>query len=372
MAVDRTVTVDLGSRSYDIAIGHDLLAEAGSRIAPVVPHARAIIVTDRNVAGHYLEPLQSSLRKEGILAPAVVIEPGEGSKDFHVLAHVIQQLLELKPDRKTTLLALGGGVVGDLTGFAASILLRGVPFIQIPTTLLSQVDSSVGGKTGINTPQGKNLVGSFYQPLMVLIDTDTLHTLPDREFKAGLAEVIKYGLIDDASFFQWLENAMPKLIARDRAVLAEAIARSCENKARIVALDETESGPRALLNLGHTFGHALEKLAGFSGKLLHGEAVAIGCAMAYVFSAREGTCPRADAERACALIQKAGLQVYPGSFGLNTTAEEMIPLMYQDKKAENGTLTFILSRGIGQSYIDRAVAEPALSGFLKAYLARQI
>lgn len=371
MPVESLIPVALGERSYDILIGQGLLAEAGPLIAPVLPQPRAIIVTDRTVAGHHLEPLQSALSAQGVAAPAVIIPPGEGSKDFASLAQLMGQILDLRPDRKTALIALGGGVVGDLTGFAASILLRGVPFVQVPTTLLSQVDSSVGGKTGINMPQGKNLVGAFHQPLRVLIDTATLATLPVRELKAGLAEVVKYGLIDDPAFFGWLEEHLPAVLSRAPEALTHAIGQSCRNKARIVALDETETGPRALLNLGHTFGHALEKLAGFSDTLLHGEAVAIGCAMAYGFSAAEGLCPAEDAGRAIALIRHAGLPVHPAQCGLHAEAAAMVPLMYQDKKAEGGRLRFILTRGLGRGFIEDGVDPARLAAFLEAYLSHE-
>lgn len=371
----RRVPVALGDRAYDILIGPDLIARAGEHCAPHIPKRRAIVVTDEVVAKLHLEPLAAALRSAGIEAPPVVVPAGEASKDFGEFGRLMERLLDQRPDRDTVLIALGGGVVGDLCGFAASVLLRGVPFIQIPTTLLAQVDSSVGGKTAINTRHGKNLVGTFYQPRLVLADTGVLDTLPRRELLAGYAEIAKYGLIDDEPFFAWLENNGHRVIEGDAAARTEAIARSCVSKARIVALDEREqAGVRDLLNLGHTFGHALEKDVGYGGDLLHGEAVAIGMVLAFDMSAALGLCAASDAKRVRAHLDALGLPIspltIPGSNVRGWDAARLVDHMRADKKNRDGKLTFILARGIGQSFVRKGVeGEAALDTMRRALAA---
>ncbi len=346
------VHVPLGERAYDIAIGSGLLAQAGQY---VLPHKRVIIVSDRQVAGHYLTTLEASLDAAGIRHDAVLVDAGEASKSFSVFERVMNELLALQPDRKTVLLALGGGVVGDLCGFAASVLMRGVPFIQIPTSLLAQVDSSVGGKTGINTQAGKNLVGSFYQPEAVLIDTDTLASLPPRELRAGYAEIVKYGLIGDAAFFEWLEAKGDAVLAGDKAAQVRAIQTSCEAKADTVARDEREGGARALLNLGHTFGHVLEAECGYSGELVHGEAVAIGMVMACRLSQEMGLIDGALEARLVAHLGKMGLPVSPKDIRGEWNVDALCEHFYADKKAEGGALTFIVLEALGQARVSKAV-----------------
>ena len=369
-----SVPVALGERSYEILIGRGLLAQAGHFILPVLTQKRAFIVTDANVAATYLGPLATTLSQSGIRTDHVIVPAGEASKDINRLAQVLDAMLAAKCERKTMIVALGGGVVGDLAGFAASILLRGVDFVQIPTTLLSQVDSSVGGKTGINTAAGKNLVGSFHQPRLVLADTETLSTLPRRELLAGYAEVAKYGLLGDAAFFAWLEqNAQTALSlnANDQTALIHAIATSCRAKAKIVAEDEKESGARAFLNLGHTFGHALEAEMGYGGQLLHGEAVAIGMVLAFELSARMGVCSKDDAVRAKRHLASIGLPVSPPKTGPRgkITPEALMAHMAQDKKVADGKMTLVLARGIGQAFLSREVSEPALRATLAQALA---
>ena len=360
-----TVAVDLGARSYEIAIGAGLLAQAGERIKPFLKRPLVAIVTDSNVAARHLDHLQESLRKADIRARAIVLPAGEATKSYQHLAETCDGLLSAGIERRDMIIALGGGVIGDLAGFAAAILRRGVDFIQIPTTLLAQVDSSVGGKTGINSPHGKNLIGAFHQPKSVLIDIALLDTLPKRELAAGYAEVAKYGLLGDAPFFSWLEGNAPALFAGDAQARIKAITTSCEMKARIVAEDETETGVRALLNLGHTFGHALEAAAGYSSRLLHGEAVAIGMAQAFRFSERQKLCAQGTAARVEAHLRSVGLPTrlsdVPGDL---PGPEKLLDIMRQDKKAVAGKLTFILVRGIGEAFITRDVAEEDLLAFL--------
>ena len=374
-AQPRRVPVALGDRAYDILIGPDLIARAGEHCAPHIPKRRAIVVTDDAVAKLHLEPLAAALKSAGIDAPSVVVPAGEASKDFAEFGRLMERLLDLRPDRDTVLIALGGGVVGDLCGFAASVLLRGVDFIQVPTTLLAQVDSSVGGKTAINTRHGKNLVGTFYQPRLVLADTGVLDTLPPRELLAGYAEIAKYGLIDDEPFFAWLENNGHAVIDGNARARTEAIARSCVSKARIVALDEREqAGVRDLLNLGHTFGHALEKETGYGGDLLHGEAVAIGMVLAFDMSAALGLCAASDARRVRAHLDAIGLPVspltIPGTNVRGWDAARLVDHMRTDKKNRDGKLTFILARGIGQSFVRRGVeGEAALDTMRRALAA---
>jgi 3-dehydroquinate synthase len=345
------VRVDLGARSYDIKIGGGLVARAGEMIAPVLKQKRAIVVTDSHVARWYLDELQQSLRGAGIASEAIVLPAGEGTKSFGELEALCGRLLDLKIERSTTLIALGGGVIGDLTGFAAAILLRGIEFIQVPTTLLAQVDSSVGGKTGINAAQGKNLVGAFHQPRLVLADIEVLDTLSRRELLAGYAEVVKYGLINDPAFFAWCEGHGAGIISGEASARRTAVAASCRAKAAIVGADEKESGARALLNLGHTFGHALEAECGYSDDLLHGEAVAIGMVMAYDLSARLGLCPLEDAARVQRHLASIGLPTSPSWIdGRSWSSARLIEHMAQDKKVKDGRIGFVLTRGIGRAF----------------------
>jgi 3-dehydroquinate synthase len=349
------VHVDLGSRSYDILVGERLLARAGKHILPLLKGKNAVVVSDRSVARFYLHRLCNSLEEAGIRHRSVIVQPGENTKSLASFGELMEALLEQNPDRKTTLIALGGGVIGDLTGFAASVLLRGVEFIQVPTTLLAQVDSSVGGKTGINSRFGKNLIGSFHQPLLVLSDVSTLATLDARELRAGYAEVVKYGLINDAPFFSWLETNGAALLAGDCALQTQAIVQSCKAKAAIVAADEKEGGVRALLNFGHTFGHALEAETGYGDTLLHGEAVAIGMVMAMHASVKLGLCPAADLARVRAHYAATGLLSSPLDIRPNWDTERLMEHFAHDKKTIEGKLTFILSRGIGQAFIETGV-----------------
>jgi 3-dehydroquinate synthase len=366
-----TVRVELGERSYDIHVGSGLIGRAGEFAAPLLAQKRVVVVTDRHVARHHLDTVLASFRQAGIAADSVVLAPGEQTKSFAELESLCDKLLEMKVERHTTLVALGGGVIGDLTGFAASILLRGVDFIQIPTTLLAQVDSSVGGKTGINNRHGKNLIGSFYQPRLVLADTDVLDTLPKRELRAGYAEVVKYGLINDPAFFSWLEGHGASLIAGDTAALRHAIVVSCKAKATIVGADERESGQRALLNLGHTFGHALEAECGYTDELLHGEAVAIGMVMAFDLSASLGLAPLEDAARVRRHLASLGLPTDPLSVqGRSWSAAKLIEHMGKDKKVKDGRIGFILANGIGRcftpAYVDLAEVETLLETAIAA------
>jgi len=359
-----TLRVDLGDRSYDIVAGFGLIDSAGERITPVLSRPRAVVITDANVAPLYLAPLCASLESAGVQVADITLPAGESSKSFSQLQRLCETLLEMKVERTTTLIALGGGVIGDLVGFTAAITLRGLPFVQVPTTLLSQVDSSVGGKTGINTAFGKNLVGAFYQPKLVLSDIETLETLDRRQILAGYAEVVKYGLIDDLNFFTWLEQNGPALISGDREARRHAVLTSCAAKARVVAEDERETGKRALLNLGHTFGHALEAETGYGDALLHGEAVAIGMAMAFDLSQHLGLCEEADATRARAHLQTVGLPVDLTTLDTaGWSTEALISHMSRDKKVEDGTLTFIF-----QAFITRDVHPDAMRAILTRWL----
>ncbi len=366
----RRVRVDLGQRAYDIEIGEDLIASAGPRIAALFPKARAAIVTDENVAAHWLKPLQASLASARIDSSAIVCPPGETTKSYAQFARVSDALIGARIERRDVVIALGGGVIGDLAGFAAATLRRGVDYVQIPTSLLAQVDSSVGGKTAINSPLGKNLIGAFHQPRLVLADAGALGTLPTREFRAGYAEMAKYGLIDDRDFFEWLEANWREVFAGGPA-RAQAIAVSCAAKARVVASDETEQGARALLNLGHTFGHALEALAHYDPAILvHGEGVAVGMACAFRFSQALGVCPGQDVVRIERHLQAVGLPTRIRDIpSLRVDPAAMLEAMRQDKKVERGRLTFILARGIGQSYIARDVPEMEALRFLERELA---
>ncbi len=365
-----TVPVALGDRSYDIHIGAGLLDFAGSDIADVLARPKTLVVTDENVADLHLPTLAESLTDAEIAFDTVILPPGEGTKCFAQLEALVERILEAGLERNDAVIAFGGGVIGDLVGFAAAIARRGMPFIQIPTTLLAQVDSSVGGKTGINSRLGKNLIGAFHQPILVLADTAVLDTLPRRELLAGYAEVVKYGLLGDADFFSWLEENGQALLDGDMAARQKAIARCCEMKAEIVAADEREAGRRALLNLGHTFGHALEAALGYDGTLLHGEAVAIGMAQAFRFSERLGLCEKGLAERVTAHLRAVGLPVdLSGLRGRLPDAEGLLAYMRQDKKARQGRLVFVLVRGIGEAFLTADVEEDRLLSFLQDELS---
>ncbi len=368
MAVD-VVPVALGARSYEVRIGPGLIGRAGAEILPLLRRRRVAIVTDESVAGLHLSALVAALAAEGIAATSLSVPAGEATKGWPQLSRVVEWLLEEKIERRDIVIAFGGGVVGDLVGFAAAILRRGVRFVQIPTTLLAQVDSSVGGKTGINTAQGKNLVGAFHQPALVLADTMVLESLPARDFLAGYGEVVKYGLLGDAAFFDWLEANAPDL-ARDAAKRQHAVRRSVEMKAGIVERDETEEGERALLNLGHTFCHALEKATGYSDRLLHGEGVAIGCALAFELSQRLGLCAQEAPSRVRAHLRAMGMKVdlsdIPGDL---PGAEVLLDLMGQDKKVVDGQLRFVLARGIGQAFVATDVPRAAVLTLLQDALA---
>lgn len=365
------VKVRLGERSHEVRIGDKLLDGAGTEIGPFLARPRVAVVTDDTVAKLHLDRLKASLSTAGLAHDALVLPPGEATKSWAELERAVEWLLARKVERRDVVLAFGGGVIGDLVGFAAAILRRGVRFVQIPTTLLAQVDSSVGGKTGIDSVRGKNLIGAFHQPSLVLADVGLLNSLPMRDFLAGYGEVVKYGLLGDAAFFKWLEDHGPELAAGDIGLRAEAIRRSVAMKADIVARDETEAGERALLNLGHTFGHALETATGYSERLLHGEGVAIGCALAFDASARLGLCNRDAPSRVrahlAAMGMKYDLTCIPGDL---PDAEGLLELMGQDKKVINGKLRFILARSIGDAFlaedVDPSVIRDVLSSALDA------
>jgi 3-dehydroquinate synthase len=361
------VPVDVAGKPYEVRIGRGLIGRAGEQLRPLLKAPRAAVVMDEIVAALHGARLRGALEAAGIAVHPVVIAPGEAEKSFAGLERLCDALLGLELDRGDVLVAFGGGVVGDLAGFAAAILKRGIDFVQIPTTLLAQVDSSVGGKTAIDTPRGKNLVGAFHQPRLVLADLDVLATLPRRELVCGYAEVIKYGLLGDRGFFEWLEANAAAVLALDEAALIRAVGRSVEMKAQIVAEDEREAGRRALLNLGHTFAHALEAQTGFGEALKHGEAVGIGCALAFRFSARLGLCSGQDAGRATAAIAAAGLPTRLDQLcGHPFEAGALAAAMAQDKKAEGGRLTFILARGLGEAFVARDVDAAAVRAFLVA------
>ncbi len=365
-----TVHVPLGSRSYDVCIEPGLLARAGELVEPLLARPKAFILTDTKVAELHLASLEKSLGAAGIESLAHRLGEGEATKSWDGLKSAVEWLLEAKAERNDIVIALGGGVIGDLGGFAAAILRRGVRFVQIPTSLLAQVDSSVGGKTGINAPQGKNLVGAFHQPSLVLADIDVLNTLTPRDFLAGYGEVVKYGLLGDAGFFYWLERQGPALAAGDTAARTAAVRRSVQMKADIVARDETETGDRALLNLGHTFCHALEAATGYSDRLLHGEGVAVGCALAFETSARLGLCAQETPSRVRAHLKSMGMKTdlsdIPGEL---PDAEGLLNLMAQDKKVVDGRLRFILARGIGEAFFAEDVDTSVVRQVLKDALA---
>jgi len=370
-----TVDVALGDRAYNIVIGRDVLPSLGARVAALRPGARTAIVTDRNVARHWLDKTEASLAQAGIATSRIVVEEGEGSKTYSGLERVSEALIAAKIERNDLVIALGGGVVGDLAGFAAAILRRGVDFVQVPTSLLAQVDSSVGGKTGINSPQGKNLLGAFHQPVLVVADTAVLDTLPPRQFRAGYAEVAKYGVLGDEAFFAWLETNHADIFSGG-AAREHAIATSCRAKAAIVARDERETGERALLNLGHTFGHALEAATGFSDRLFHGEGVSVGMVLAAELSAELGMIGHSDAARVRHHLAEVGLPTHLQDIagfaqeGL-ADADALMTLMAQDKKVKRGRLTFILLAAVGRAVIVPDVEPSRVRDFLKAKLARK-
>ncbi|HEX4409527.1 MAG TPA: 3-dehydroquinate synthase [Xanthobacteraceae bacterium] len=366
-----TVGVSLGARSYDIVIGRGVLSSLGTRIAALRPGAKAFIVTDENVAPHYLDAAKAALDRAKVLADAIVIAPGEASKSYGVLEQVCEAIIGARIERGDLVVALGGGVIGDLAGFAAAITRRGLDYVQVPTSLLAQVDSSVGGKTAIDSPQGKNLIGAFHQPILVLADTATLDTLPERQFRAGYAELVKYGLLGDAAFFDWLDKNWREVFTGGPA-REHAIAVACRAKAGIVARDERETGERALLNLGHTFGHALEAAYGFSDRLFHGEAVAAGMVQAFAFSARLKLLPEAEAARAIKHLAETGLPTRINDIrGSAPNADRLMELIAQDKKVKRGRLTFILVRGIGTAFIEAGVDPDAVRSFLVEKLAER-
>jgi len=369
---DVTVDVALGDRAYDIVIGRDVLASLGARVAALRPGVRTAIVTDRTVAKHWLEPTEASLAAAGVPTARIIVEEGEGSKSYAGLSQVSEALIAAKIERNDLVIALGGGVVGDLAGFAAAILRRGVDFVQVPTSLLAQVDSSVGGKTGINSPQGKNLIGAFHQPVLVIADTSVLDTLSPRQFRAGYAEVAKYGILGDEAFFAWLETNHADIFTGG-AAREHAIATSCRAKAGVVSRDERETGERALLNLGHTFGHALEAATGFSDRLFHGEGVAVGMVLAAQFSAQLGMISPEDAARIERHLAAVGLPTRLQDIagfaqeGL-ADADALLALMAQDKKVKRGRLTFILLEAVGRAVISNNVEPSLVRDFLQARL----
>ena len=350
------VTVGLGDRSYDIIIGDNILKDCHHWIAPHLHHHKTIVITDDNIAPHHLATVEKSLTEGGITTHSIVVPAGEQSKCTAVFADVCEQILSIGIDRKSTIVALGGGVIGDLVGYVAASLLRGIDFIQIPTTLLAQVDSSVGGKTGINAQAGKNLIGAFHQPKLVLIDVATLNTLPLRDIRAGYAETLKYGAIDDFPFFEWLEKNGRGVLEGDVDARLYAVTNSVQAKSRVVSKDEKEGGVRALLNLGHTFAHALENALGYDGRMLHGEAVSIGMTMAHDLSVRMGLCPSQDRERLTAHLKAMGLPTDLTMVSdFNWDSNDLIDRMWKDKKVVGNTMTFILSKGIGQAFISKDV-----------------
>ena len=371
------VNVALGARSYDIVIGRGVLASLGVRIAALRPGAKAVIVTDDNVARYHLEPAEAALAHADVATSRVIVPAGEASKSYRVFEQVCEAVIASRIERADLVIALGGGVIGDLAGFVASVLRRGLDYVQVPTTLLADVDSSVGGKTAIDSAHGKNLVGAFHQPILVLADTALLDTLPDREFRAGYAELVKYGLLGNAAFFAWLEANWREVFSGGSSsgsfAREHAIAMACRAKAAIVARDERETGERALLNLGHTFGHALEAACGFSDRLLHGEAVSTGMALAFEFSAgRQGLLPMADATRAIRHLAAVGLPTrvkdIPGPL---PSVDQLMDLIAQDKKVKRGMLTFILVRGIGAAFIEAGVDAREVRVFLSEKLAER-
>ncbi|HXC30713.1 MAG TPA: 3-dehydroquinate synthase [Stellaceae bacterium] len=360
-----TLRVELDERGYDILVGPGLIATAGTHILPLMRRKQAVVVTDETVAGAHLKPLVASLDAAGIAHHEIILPPGEGTKDLAHFGRLVDDVLARNIERGTMLIALGGGVVGDICGFAAATLLRGIDFVQIPTTLLAQVDSSVGGKTAINTNAGKNLLGAFYQPRLVLADSGALATLPRRELLAGYAETVKYGLIADAGFFDWLDADASKVCDLEPVAVNRAVITSCRMKAEIVAEDERETGDaRALLNFGHTFGHALEAETGFGNALLHGEAVALGMVLAFDFAVRQGICTGQDATRVRRHISAIGLPTELGALGLAGKPDALLTHMGKDKKVRDGRITLILPRRIGDAYVMRDATAEDLRAFL--------
>ena len=365
-----TIHVPLGDRAYDVLIGPGLMAQSGALILPFLPRPRVAVVTETRVAALYINGLRAGLADAGIEAVVLELPPGEATKSWTHLQQVTEWLLDQKIERRDVVVALGGGVIGDLVGFACAVMRRGVRFVQIPTSLLAQVDSSVGGKTGINTSQGKNLAGAFHQPSLVLADTDVLSTLSSRDLLAGYGEVMKYGLLGDSAFFEWLETNAPAMAAGDMGLRVAAVKRSVEMKAEIVTRDETEQGERALLNLGHTFCHALEAATGYSDRLLHGEGVAIGCGLAFEVSARLGLCSQESPSRVRAHLKAMGMKTdltdIPGDL---PGAAALLDLMGQDKKVVAGTLNFVLARGIGEAFVTSDVPRDVVLGVLEDKLS---
>ena len=366
----KTVDVNLGERAYQIHIGSGLIANAAGIIAPLLKRQRVAIVTDENVAEIHLNTLIEGLEGAGISTASLTLPAGESTKSWPHFERTVEWLLSEKIERRDVVIALGGGVIGDLVGFAAAVLRRGIRFVQMPTSLLAQVDSSVGGKTGINAPHGKNLIGAFHQPSMVLADIDVLDTLTPRDFLAGYGEVVKYGLLGNEAFFEWLEEHGPALANGDKEARAEAVRISCQMKADIVEHDETEQGDRALLNLGHTFCHALEAATGYSDRLLHGEGVAIGCALAFDLSARMGLCAQEAPSRVAQHLSVMGMKSQLSDIdGALPSAEALVDLMAQDKKVVDGQLRFILARGIGQAFVTSDVERADVVSLLNDYLS---
>lgn len=360
------VHVGLDDRAYDIIIGERLIEKSGTYIAPLLHRAQVCVVTDDNVAKNHLAPLTKALAAEGVEVNSLVLPSGEATKSWPYFTQTVEWLLDQKVERRDLVIALGGGVIGDLVGFAAAVLRRGVRFVQMPTSLLAQVDSSVGGKTGINTSHGKNLVGAFHQPSLVLADISVLDSLPPRDFLAGYGEVVKYGLLGNADFFSWLEQNGAKMVAGDPSARLQAVKKSCEMKAEIVRRDETEQGERALLNLGHTFCHALEAATGYSQRLLHGEGVAIGCALAFELSARLGICSQEAPSRVRAHLKDMGMKTDLRDIsGKLPNAQELLELMKQDKKVVDGRLLFILAQDIGKAFVARDVEQDVVHTLLK-------
>lgn len=371
-AAPSVVRVDLGKRGYDIVVGRGVIAEAGARIAHLRPGANVAIVSDTTVFSHHGAALRSSLSKAGITAHEVLVAPGEASKSWRMLERVSEGLISARIERRDLVIALGGGVVGDLAGCAAALTRRGTDVVQIPTSLLAQVDSSVGGKTGINSPAGKNLIGAFHQPCLVLADSDALDTLSARHMRAGYAEIVKYGLLGDGAFYNWLEAHWQGIFSGGAARI-HAISKSCAMKAAIVARDETEQGERALLNLGHTFAHALEALTGYSDRLLHGEAVSIGMALAFRYSARSGLVAPAAADRIERHLRAVGLPTRIGDIAGGVGGSgDIMAAMAQDKKVSRGRLTFILVKDIGAAFIARDVEGEAMVRFLDSEMQEMV
>jgi len=369
------VPVSLGARSYDIVIGRGVLGSLGTRIAALRPGAKTFIVSDGNVARYAMAAAETALNRAGLVTNRTIVAPGEASKSYRVFENVCEAILNAQIERGDLIVTLGGGVIGDLAGFAAAVVRRGLDYVQVPTTLLAQVDSSVGGKTAIDSSQGKNLIGAFHQPILVLADTALLDTLPQREFRAGYAELVKYGLLGDAAFFNWLETNWREIFAGNSAgsfAREHAVTIACRAKAAIVGRDEREADERALLNLGHTFGHALEAACGFSDRLLHGEAVAAGMALAFDFSAREGLLPAAEADRVKRHLAEVGLPARLSDIpGPLPGVDRMMELIAQDKKVKRGMLTFILVRAIGSAFVETGVEERRVRAFLSEKLAGQ-